>query len=60
MTSSAADLNSVAGGRLQILFHIKGHSDPPSKQTADMPITDLINGTALQKPCLCPAARPST
>jgi hypothetical protein len=54
----SADLNSVAGGRLQILFHIKGHSDPPTKQTADIPVTDLINGTALQKPLPLPSGTP--
>jgi len=54
----SADLNSVAGGRLQILFHIKGHSDPPTRQTADIPITDLINGTALQKTVPLPSGTP--
>ena len=54
----SADLNSAAGGRLQILFHIKGHSDPPQKQTADIPVTDLINGTALQKPLPLPSGTP--
>ncbi len=55
-----ADLNSVANGRLQVVFHIKGRSDPPKKQTADIPVTDLINGRRFKNPFLCPAARPST
>jgi hypothetical protein len=43
----SADLNSVANGRLQIVFHIKGKSDPPKPRVAEIAITDVINGTAL-------------
>ena len=53
-----ADLNSVAGGRLQIVFHVKGHSDPPQQQKAEVALTDLINGTALQKPIPLPSNTP--
>ena len=53
-----AELNSVANGRLQVVFHIKGKSDPPKKQTADIPITDIINGTALYKPVPLPSGTP--
>ncbi|HEX4270733.1 MAG TPA: YdbH domain-containing protein, partial [Rhizomicrobium sp.] len=56
--SMSADLNSVAGGRLQIVFHIKGHSDPPKPQTANVAITDIINGTALYKPIPLPSNTP--
>ncbi len=54
----SADLNSMPGGRLQILFHIKGRSDPPKPQTAEVGLVDLINGTALQKPIPLPNGTP--
>jgi len=54
----SADLNSVANGRLQIVFHIKGRSDPPKPQTANVAITDIINGTALYKPVPLPSGTP--
>ena len=56
--SMSADLNSVAGGRLQIVFHIKGRSDPAKPQTADVAITDILNGTALYKPIPLPSGTP--
>ena len=54
----SADLNSVANGRLQILFHIKGKSDPPKAQVAEIAIADIINGTALQKQVPLPSGTP--
>jgi hypothetical protein len=54
----SAELNSVANGRLQIVFHIKGKSAPPKPQTADVAITDIINGTALYKPIPLPSGTP--
>ena len=54
----SAELNSVANGRLQIVFHIKGKSDPPQHQTADVAVTDIINGTALYKPIPLPSGTP--
>ena len=54
----SADLNSIPGGRLQILFHIKGRSDPPKPQQAEVGLVDLINGTALQKPIPLPNGTP--
>lgn len=56
--SMSADLNSVAGGRLQVVFHIKGRSDPPKPQTADVAIADILNGTALYKPIPLPSGTP--
>jgi len=56
--SLSADLNSVANGRLQVIFHIKGKSDPPQHQTADVAIADIINGTALYKPIPLPSGTP--
>ena len=56
--SMSAELNSVANGRLQVVFHIKGRSDPPKAQTADVAITDILNGTALYKPIPLPSGTP--
>jgi hypothetical protein len=56
--SMSADLNSVTGGRLQVVFHIKGRSDPPKAQTADVAIADILNGTALYKPIPLPSGTP--
>jgi hypothetical protein len=53
-----ANLNSVANGRLQIVFHIKGRSDPPKPQIAEVAITDILSGTALQKPIPLPSGTP--
>jgi hypothetical protein len=53
-----ADLNSVAGGRLQVIFHIKGRSDPPQPQQAEVGLIELIDGTALQKPIPLPNGTP--
>jgi hypothetical protein len=54
----SADLNSVAGGRLQVVFKIKGHSDPPKPQEARVGLVELLNGTALQKPIPLPSNTP--
>ncbi len=56
--SLTADLNSVGEGRLQIVFHIKGRSDPPARQVADVAVSDIINGSALQKPVPLPSGTP--
>jgi Dicarboxylate transport len=56
--SMSADLNSVANGRLQVVFHIKGRSDPPKRQVAEVAIADIINGTALYKPIALPSGTP--
>ena len=53
-----ADLNSIANGRLSILFKIKGKSDPPKPQVAEIAITDIISGTALQKSVPLPSGTP--
>lgn len=53
-----ADLKSVAGGRLQTVFHLKGKSDPPKPQVAEVALADILNGTALYKPILLPSSTP--
>jgi hypothetical protein len=54
----SAELNSVPGGRLQVVFHIKGHSDPPKPQQAEVGVIELLNGTALQKSIPLPSGTP--
>lgn len=56
--SLSADLNSIPGGRLQVVFKIKGRSDPPKTQTADVAVSDILNGTALYKPIPLPSGTP--
>jgi hypothetical protein len=56
--SLSADLNSGSNGRLQVVFHVTGKSDPPQHQTADVAISDIINGTALYKPIPLPSGTP--
>ncbi|MEJ0026129.1 MAG: YdbH domain-containing protein [Rhizomicrobium sp.] len=53
--SLTAELNSVANGRLSVLFHIKGKSDPPTHQEAHIGLFDLINGNAFAKPIDLPS-----
>jgi hypothetical protein len=53
-----ADIDSIAGGRLKIVFHIKGRSDPPKPQVAEVALSDIINGSALQKPIPLPSGTP--
>ena len=53
-----ADVDSVEGGRLRIVFHVKGRSDPPKPQVADVAVTDILNGSALQKPVPLPSGTP--
>ncbi|HEV2650333.1 MAG TPA: YdbH domain-containing protein, partial [Rhizomicrobium sp.] len=56
--SMTADLNSIANGRLGIVFHIKGRNDPPTLQEARINLFDLINGTAFTKPIPLPSNTP--
>ena len=54
----SATLNSVPGGRLQVIFHIKGHSDPPRPQTAEVSLSSLLDGSALQQSIPLPSNTP--
>ncbi len=56
--SLSAEVNSVAAGRLQIVFHIKGRSDPPKPQQAEIQFGDILNGTVMQKPIALPSGTP--
>ncbi|MGA0601556.1 intermembrane phospholipid transport protein YdbH family protein [Caulobacter sp. KR2-114] len=53
-----ADVASRPGGRLGLIFRIKGRYDPPVKQGASFPIADLLNGTAFQKKIPLPSETP--
>ena len=53
-----AEINSVAAGRLQILFHIKGKSAPGKPQQAEIAVADVLDGSALQKPIALPDGTP--
>jgi hypothetical protein len=50
-----ASMNSIAGDRLSVLFHISGRHDPPHKQKAVIAVGDLIGGHALAKPIALPS-----
>ena len=50
-----ASMNSVAGDRLSVLFHINGRHDPPQKQRAVIAVGDLLGGRALAKPLALPS-----
>ena len=56
----SADIDSVAGGRLKVVFHIKGHNAPakPQGSTVELPVADLFNGSALQRPIPLPSGTP--
>jgi hypothetical protein len=56
--SMTADIDSVDNGRLRIVFHIKGHSDPPKPQEARVGLFDLLRGTAFDKPVPLPSGTP--
>lgn len=44
-----ADLNSLDGGRVSVLFHIKGRHDPPQRQELRMSVTELISRQFLNR-----------
>jgi hypothetical protein len=56
--SMTADVDSVDNGRLRIIFHIKGRSDPPKPQEAKVGLIDLLRGTAFSKPVALPSETP--
>ena len=56
--SMTADIDSVDNGRLRIVFHIKGRSDPPKPQEARVGLFDLLRGTAFDKPVPLPSGTP--
>jgi hypothetical protein len=45
-----ATINSLPGGRLGVLFHIKGRSDPPKKQVLRVGVDELLDRSFMDKP----------
>jgi hypothetical protein len=50
-----ATINSQPGGRLGVLFHIKGRSDPPKKQVLRVGVDELIDRSFMEKPQILPS-----
>lgn len=44
-----ADVNSLEGGRLGVLFHIKGRHDPPQRQELRLSLSELISREFLKR-----------
>jgi len=53
-----ADVASRPGGRLGMIFSIKGRYDPPQKKEATFKLSELLNGTAFQKKIPLPSDTP--
>lgn len=53
-----AKLNSLPGGRLGVLFHIRGRNDPAVAQETRLSVIDLIRGHAFDKPVPLPKGTP--
>jgi Dicarboxylate transport len=45
----SADVNSLDGGRLAVLFHIRGRHDPPQRQELRLTIAELISREFLNR-----------
>lgn len=50
-----ASVNSLPGGRLGLILHIKGHNDPPSPKPAEVGVISLLNGSAFNTSIPLPA-----
>lgn len=53
-----ATVDSIANGRLGVLFHIVGRHDPEVAGDARLPVSGLIRGTAFDKPIPLPKGTP--
>lgn len=53
-----ADVASRPGGRLGMIFRIKGRYDPPTRRKAEFKISELLNGQAFQKKIPLPSDTP--
>jgi hypothetical protein len=56
--SLRGELNSQPNGRLEIVLHIQGHSDPPNAQEARIGLFDLVRGDAFNKAIPLPKGTP--
>jgi hypothetical protein len=45
-----ARIDSLPGGRLGVVFHIKGRNEPPTKQVLRVPVDQLIDRSFMDKP----------
>ena len=45
----SADVNSLEGGRMAVLFHIKGRHDPPQRQELRLTLPELISRRFLNR-----------
>lgn len=57
-TDLDAEVESRPGGRLGVVFHIKGRHDPPTAQEAYVPLRGLADGSAFQKSIPLPKGVP--
>lgn len=53
-----AKVNSMADGRIDVNFHIKGRFDPPQQQKATISLQDYVSGKWMQKPMKLPSNTP--
>ena len=53
-----ARINSAAGGKLDLNFHMKGRFDPPQPQKATVSAADYLSGKWMQKPLKLPSGTP--
>jgi hypothetical protein len=53
-----ARINSAAGGKLDLKFHMKGRFDPPQPQKATVSAADYLSGKWMQKPLKLPSGTP--
>lgn len=52
--SLEASVNSRAGGRLELVLHVKGRNDPPLPKPAEVDLFSLLNGSAFSHPIPLP------
>lgn len=51
----SAKIDSLPGGRLGVVFHIKGRNEPPKKQVLRVPVDQLVDRSFMDKPQLLPS-----
>lgn len=45
----SADVNSLDGGRIAVLFHIRGRHDPPQRQELRLTLSELVSRSFLNR-----------
>ena len=51
----SARIDSLPGGRLGVVFHIKGRNEPPKKQILRVPVDQLVDRSFMDRPQLLPS-----